>query len=53
VEQSLVVRLPQVLRSAKTWLDADRAALMLIDHLLPPPHGPPTGCVSRWAGRTG
>jgi hypothetical protein len=44
VEQGLAVTLPQVLRSAKTWLDADRAALMLIDHLPPQPHGPPTGC---------
>jgi hypothetical protein len=32
VEQGLAVTLPQVLRSAKTLLDADRAALMLIDH---------------------
>jgi hypothetical protein len=31
VEQGLAVTLPQVLRSAKTLLDADRAALMLID----------------------
>jgi hypothetical protein len=31
VEQGLSVTLPQVLRSAKTLLDADRAALMLID----------------------
>jgi ANTAR domain len=31
VEQGLVVTLPQVLRSAKTLLDADRAVLMLVD----------------------
>jgi hypothetical protein len=31
VEQGLAVTLPQVLRSAKTLLDADRAGLMLID----------------------
>jgi hypothetical protein len=31
VEQGLAVTLPQVLRSATTLLDADRAALMLID----------------------
>jgi hypothetical protein len=31
VGQGLAVTLPQVLRSAKTLLDADRAALMLID----------------------
>jgi hypothetical protein len=32
VEQGLAVTLPQVLRSATTLLDADRTALMLIDH---------------------
>ena len=31
VDQGLEVTLPQVLRSAKTLLDADRAALMLTD----------------------
>jgi hypothetical protein len=31
VEQGLDVTLAQMLRSAKTLLDADRAALMLID----------------------
>ena len=31
VEQGLAVTLPQVLRSARTLLDADRAALMLFD----------------------
>jgi hypothetical protein len=40
VEQGLAVTLPQVLRSAKTLLDADRVGLMLIDQ----------AGVSRWAG---
>jgi hypothetical protein len=43
VEQGLAVTLPQVLRSAKTVLAADRAALMLIDQ---------TGAL-RWASASG
>jgi ANTAR domain len=40
IDQGLAVTLPQVLRSAKTLLDADRAVLMLVDQ---------TGAL-RWAG---
>jgi hypothetical protein len=43
VEQGLAVTLPQVLRSAKMVLDADRVELMLIDQ---------TGAL-RWAGASG
>jgi ANTAR domain len=43
VEQGLAVTLPQVLGSAKTLLDADRAVLMLVDQ---------TGAL-RWASASG
>jgi hypothetical protein len=43
IEQGLAVTLPQVLGSAKTLLDADRAVLMLVDQ---------TGAL-RWASASG